>query len=539
MRSDLPRRLDLVVLALTVSLWSLSLVLSAANDYSINPPLIFWAVLALAAVSTLLVPEEHLSLQIICLIFLALVVQFTPSFIESNARVYDSYIHYGLSNAIVEAGRTDPSTFFYDSWPGAYLVGAFATELSGMPPEIFLRVFPAFFLIAVSAGLVAVINNLSKVSRTFASSPLAKAGFFIIFFAENNSLQSHFSPQSLGLILVVIWFFLVTKRRIANFGSNAVILLLIMISIVVTHPPSALFVGFAMVSAMVLRGLRKAWYSGPATVSLSVLFWISFFAWQVYEANAFPVYLGDLIVIVTGILANGVIELSRLVVGTPSNPTLGFFSIARHIFFFCLALIGFSIMVKKRDRSVSSILIFASGTALLFLMFVITIGGLLWDRVLLYGALPVSVCAAYVLIQNWKRARILLLAFSLVFLLVGTYTLYAGEEMRIVPQTEFASANFVVSKIRALSTTTYSDEIILFLNPYYSSKMVSPVSPEQFKLADFTHPSPSIAFIILSGRTEVQIGAEQYAQLEFQMLAHTNIIYASGFIHIYGIPART
>jgi hypothetical protein len=532
----------------SVALWVASVTLARAKYYELfqglgligSPALLYtpllWIALGLAALSILRSVEKNESLLVFELIFIGIALQFSLSLFQENPRVYDSYIHYGTAKALMETQHTNPAEFGYQSWPGAFLWASVVTTVLNIPGGIFLYYFPLYALILLTVGLYVVARRFSG-SKTTASAAVAfAAATVMVFLAENNSLQTHFSPQAVGLILIILFAYTIfspANRLTRSSGSTFSYVLMgvvIFTSLTISHPPSALL---ALLVLLISSFLRLWRFEGAPSLVLAAACGVIFAAWQVYEVYQFAPYVvavaGALVSLVSGYLQ----QARYLRVGIPKDPVLSNLTILRHMFFFSLGILGLYRVFKRRDKILTVILSYGIGTAMLFAFLLSLLQGFLWDRILLYGAFPVALSASYLIQKSRHKVKHVLVAFTLIFLLINAYVLYADEPEKIVPTSEQVAVQFLLDRVRSRSFTAYADAPLSFDDPSYARRNISTFNIDESKLSAFTHPGTDICSVAVSGRLRMLIGDMPFQKLLEENNVHMNRYYSSNYDVFY------
>ncbi len=194
-------------------------------------PPVYWLGLGLLALAlTLAGRSDHDLLFVTVGAVLLGMFAATPGLFEPNPPVWDSYVHYASAEDIIRLGRipTDPNAYAAN-WPGFFLVTAFAALLGGLPPLVYLVLFPLF------SGIITFVT-LFIFLRTFFPEGIARPGS-VLTSVLCVWAQYHVSPQGIGLALALLVLATAWDRRVPLRIANA----LLFVGLVVSHATSAIF----------------------------------------------------------------------------------------------------------------------------------------------------------------------------------------------------------------------------------------------------------------------------------------------------------
>jgi len=147
--------------------------------------------------------------RLVALIVLMIMIMFgTAPAVEPVASLYDSWLHAGFIQYVIDHGRPLSHFDARFSWPGAFSLGAVVSAFVGRSNALgFLRWFPPFIELMYLAPAI-VIARSSGVDR--------RAGWLgvALFFSCNWIYQDYFSPQALNYLfyLVIVAAVLATWR---------------------------------------------------------------------------------------------------------------------------------------------------------------------------------------------------------------------------------------------------------------------------------------------------------------------------------------
>ncbi len=502
---------------------------------TILPPL-FWLAIPLATmplITSLLMGGDDNKL-LMYLVLITIIIHFTPTLVQENARIYDSFTHMGMANAIMWTSHTDPATFGYHSWPGAFIFASIFLFISGLHGEFFMYFFPVIVLVEMVIGLFMLARMFSKISKKIATMTIFVMTTSLIFIAENNSLQTHFSPQALGFLMVI--YFIGELLGWYNSKSTPCILLCVLLfaALTITHPVSSLF---TVLFLLTLSLTKMKWFRSYFPKTPHLLFIITiiavFLLWNIYGAYQVTEMGRGFIMAFLDFFIKGLEAADYLAIGTPQNLLLSHLSVAKHSFFFSLGLYGFYYMFRKRDSSFLVVLSYALGIALFFAFLLIAVRGMLWERTLLYGSLPIALSGAYAIHASSKRVKGFLLLMSSIFLLVNTYIMYDTSLDTIVLTSELTTADFLIERGPVKLITMYTNALISFRDPFYQRNNVILVTPYEYESYRFTNPA-GIQYVVLSKQMQSSIGEKEFYKLTFAMDIKFNKIYYTGFNYAFG-----
>jgi len=537
----------------SVVCWLVSVLLARANYHTLfqgfgviaSPSLLFtpllWISLGLAALGILRSRDKE-SLVVIELIFLAVAFHFSLTLFQPNARVYDSYVHYGTAKALIETGHTIPADFSYQSWPGVFLWASIVTTVLNLPGDILLYSFPIYVLTTLTLALYVVARRVLRPKETASPAVVAATGSVVVFFAENNSLQTHFAPQAIGLVLTVFLAYALfsggaDSLRHSSESSYALIGILFFASITVSHPPSALLAMFVLAASAFLR-LRLDGWNGLPKPALLVVCGLIFISWQVFEVYQFGATLRAVVLNLVVTIMKGLLEARYLRPALPREAVLSDLTILRHIFFFVVGLAGFYLILKRRDRLLAIVSAYGAGTALLFGLLVVLFRGFLWDRTLLFGAFAVALSVGYVLRESNAKTKSVLLTFVIAFLLINAYGVYTSEPANMIPTSEREAALFTIQRVQSRSFTSFVEGPLLFDDPFYVQRNVQVFNIDEFALSSFARPDPGVCNVIISGQLRILVGDTRFLDLTAQMNRVMNRYYSSSFDVSYSVIGR-
>lgn len=534
------------MLAGSMMFWIISILLARLNFPSFinifpykSPAELFtpllWVALGLCVVSIFLLGQEKSATVVFSLILVFIILHFTLTLVQDNPLVYDSFFHSGNAEVITQTAHIDPARFGYHSWPGASIIGSAVECISGIPLNVFAYYFPGFILIVIVVGLFILVSAFLKSKpRPRSSSIIAVGATLLIFLAENNSLQIHFSPQALGFAMIVFLVYLLLNESL--FGSIGYLLIYFILfgAITIIHAPSSLVATFVVLMFNLLGMILRRSTSKNNVLALVIGSLVILSSWNIYGMLQSGTISKTFIQNFVSFISEGSETATYFVVGSPTNPLLSYLSYIKHFFFFSLGACGFCYMIKKRHVFLSMILSYGVAVALFFIYVIFLTKGMLWERTLLYGALPLALCSGYLIQHTLKDTRRLLNFIVVTFLLINAYITYNNALGIIVPDSEIRTADLVVDKVQTKSITMFTNAPIFFRDPFYIDNVVR-VPPEAFTLREFTNPPSGVLCAIISKQMQPSIGYEKFHSLISEMNNKMDRVYSSDFNVIYEV----
>lgn len=282
-------RLSMLLTTLACMLWSVTLFRLASTGLAADDmgyihtlPATFWVAIVLLTIASGLLwsaAREHTALLGLQLCLFIAMAWLTPLFVGiSISGTRYSFMVSNLTQYILRYGHLDNTSQWYHNWPAFNLTETALLQLSGITDVdafIIWAQSPMQFIIALS--LCALFRrNLGTGNRWAAA-----VWFFVLF---NWTAQTYYSPQGMGIILLLTFFFLLTIKITEDISVASIRLLgiLVIAGLVITHMLTALAGLFVITSFGALAMFKKRWFH-----SLTVLFIVFFFGWLVFYAGVF------------------------------------------------------------------------------------------------------------------------------------------------------------------------------------------------------------------------------------------------------------
>jgi hypothetical protein len=120
---------------------------------------------------------------------------------ENVLRWHDSWLHAGITSAIIETGHTDPTTLGYHSWPGFFFCLASVSLVSGID-VITLSKF--FQVIPNVLAILIVFAFYKRLSLHRGKEALLGV---IVFILANDRMYYHVCPMNFSFALFLVFFY--------------------------------------------------------------------------------------------------------------------------------------------------------------------------------------------------------------------------------------------------------------------------------------------------------------------------------------------
>ena len=268
----------------TVSLFRLSHTGLKLDDmgYVHTLPLTFWTGIALLTVGSALLwqaPREHKGMLALQLCMLITMFWLTPLFLGNT--VSGTRYSFGLDNCtkyIMRYGHLDTASEWYHNWPAFNLIEAALLYISGI---VNLDSFIIWAQAPIQFVVVLFLYLFFKQILGQGNQWAAAAWFFILF---NWTAQTYYSPQALGIILLLTLFFLLSKGLTED-GAKAQLLplgILVIVGLVVTHLLTALTGLFVVAIFEMMAFVKKR-----RLPTLTPLFITLILTWETYYGGLF------------------------------------------------------------------------------------------------------------------------------------------------------------------------------------------------------------------------------------------------------------
>jgi hypothetical protein len=366
--------------------------------------------------------------QTIILIF---ILNFTPVLLEGTPRFTTSYVNYQAVDYISQKGFIDSGIFWIHNWPSFSVVMSVFSQISQIPAQFMLLIYPTFFNFLLMIGLYVFFRTILDDNK------LIWLSMWFVFLG-NWIGQDYFSMQSLGFVFIIFILTILLKLLIEKSPTRQQvgILLLFFFYVFSSHLLSSL----AILCIFFIFYLSKI-LPRFALFSILVMFVSS---WLVFDNELF--LTSNLSHTMEQTLNFNFIfqtNLSNRVVGNfghiITNDLRIFYT--GIIVLFGLAGILFSIKNKKRSTNDKYMLSILLGFCLL--IFAFAYGGELFMRLFMFSLIPLAFFASKMIL---KHRAVFLFAF-LFFIIVAPsmiiITNYGNEAIDYVPPSEMRGIDFL------------------------------------------------------------------------------------------------
>ena len=448
MLSGLRRKFYLIDLALTLFafvLWLISSFLArislATNGmgelglFSVLPVsyYISVAVLVFSFLTTLHFDTKNKIPVLLCQSLLLIVfLNLTPALIEGTARFTTSYYNFVSVDRITQTGYVAVQSNWVYNWPSFSILMSEFAQITSIPASTILLVYPTFFNILLLPSLLLFFRALN-VDRK-----IAWIATWFVYFGFWTS-QDYFSMQSIAFFISILILFLFFKNL--NAGKQprqwVVLVFLLFLYIVSSHFLTSLALITILAIFFLFRQLRRPFIL--IGFVLLVVSWTTFYAYNYLSENSIVIleqFLNLTLIfqrnienrIATGSDAHILVAQSRV-----------FYSLVMAFF----GLLGFLMLLKNRKLNIGDKRVLILLIGLGALVFTVSYGGELFERVYMFSLLPL----AYFAVRGsmFKKQVFVMLAIFLICLAPALNIIahYGSETMDYVPTSEIFGVNFL------------------------------------------------------------------------------------------------
>jgi len=362
-------------------------------------------------------------------IILILILNLTPALVENTARFTTTYTNYRAVDCVSENKHIDPAGQWRHNWPSFSIAYSALMQITTLPDQILLMMYPTFFNIALFFPLSMLFQSLldDEKSRWIA--------IWCLYIASWVG-QDYFSMQSLGFLTSLLIFFILFKLMDSQVSIRqwSVVLVLLFSLTVTSHMLSSLVILAIFFVFFVSKHLQR-------TV-LVTLFASIFGSWTIYGAATYVEW--NLPRLVAEVLNFELIYLRNLearIAGSTAHMIVTQVRLIFSALFIGFAFLGF-LLTWKRGR------IGDSEKRMLFLLIGVAslagfsaYGGELFMRVFLFSLVALSY-----FISKGSNEKIFFCLFA-IFLIAFAPPLhmiahYGNEVMDYVPPSEIRGIEF-------------------------------------------------------------------------------------------------
>jgi hypothetical protein len=404
-------------------------------------PMWFWIGMLLEIAAILATPQGNEWLFVLQLLSLNLMIWGTPTFVEPNARINDTWQLLATASTILRSGTiavTSQPTHFYLQYPSSFVLGAEIIQLSGLSPPLFVDIFP---IIASSVFVIA----LYAWARNLAANANQARLIVLTFLLLDVWLSFHFSPQAFGLMLLPLVLVGLQKMQ-RKWNAIGISMFL---SAVTFHPTSTLiFIAILGSQYAILVILRKPESKLGRTVILFAAAWIGWFTFSstAFMQTTFSTGLRNLSLIWRyGFEAQAQATHAEVMLA----PTI---RLATQLFVFGIAAL-FLFQNRKKYRVLAwnlGWLIACVGVAVADLA---AFGGTFGNRTLMFAPFVLSVMLVTFAWQDLtrRRTRRTLQVIALVVLTLNVSTLYYYESYNVISDSNLQTSRFLSEEYESSS----------------------------------------------------------------------------------------
>lgn len=398
-------------------------------------PVAFFVSLSLLSVSFLATLKIRNRSQIVLFcqtIILIFFLNFTPAMIEGTARFTVAYANYRSVDYISQIGYINPSTQWIHNWPCFSIAYSAVIQITALPEQILLSIYPTFFNIALFFVLFVFFRLVVDDEK------LRWIAIWSVYIA-NWIGQDYFSMQSLGfftfvLILFVMFKLMNSQVRTRSWYVTSILFFTLAVTSHMLSSLAILAVVFVFFMSKYLRKTVLVALFGLISASWTIFGAATYLEWNlarfIIEALNFElIFQANIITHVAGSAARIMVTQIRLI-----------FSALIAVF----ALSGFVLTWKRGLGGVEKRLLFALIGVSLLLGFS-TYGGELFMRVFLFSLIPLSY---FISKGSNQKIFFCLLAIFLIIVAPPLHVVahYGNEVMDYVPPSEIRGAEFFHTK---------------------------------------------------------------------------------------------
>jgi len=254
-------------------------------------PITFPLAIILLAVSILINIEKMSELKYIALlILLSDYVWGIRVFVESYAFAHDAWGMGYIAKEVFETGNFSfadqiKPAMYYIGWPGAFIFLASLVHITGIQIIDLLKIYPILISPIQIFSVYALFRTFSRNQSRYAA---------LFFLVVNNFIYTHWSPQSISIILFITLFLLIKKIEKSTHSLIAKSLIFITVfSIVVIHPTMSLILIIFLICLLILMVsktyIKSVYFDTFLPLDyltrLTLLSIVLFIVWNYYISN--------------------------------------------------------------------------------------------------------------------------------------------------------------------------------------------------------------------------------------------------------------
>jgi len=234
------------------------------------------AMIATAGFICLIYRIQNKGIHLLLLILLAIMLWYTPYYLAEFVKMPGSAWHVGVAMHIPEVLAGQPIAFshYAQQFPGSFIFHYLFTDILGIEPMLYIRLFPLF-----SLCLFVLLCHIF-ISRLF--NP--RVAFFSLLLAIPclHYFELHPSPHVLGLLLMMTVLVLLLKRNIAAVIMAVIVTLVIIISHPITPLLLCVFLGAGLVTSCIYY--HKIGKTEAALAGMVAFCFLGWFFWPTLQA---------------------------------------------------------------------------------------------------------------------------------------------------------------------------------------------------------------------------------------------------------------
>jgi len=488
--------LSFIFWLLTIATNSISRFPASAFYYIQQLPAYYWAgmILIIFAIITTLIAKSRLKLKIPCLIELLIIFELalflfgTAPAIYENPRFHDTYAIINFINILNTDGvvTITGELGYLHSMPGAIIFFSAMSQLADITSMEIAHYYTILLMLILSMAIYCIAR---KVNKTYAF--IAPVGLLSYAWGQ----EYHMAPQSFSLILYVIFWliFIVQVVNRKNVYLYNCLLLLLSLSMIISHPLTPLFLLLNIASIMLLdRFLPKnKFLTKGDLILLLYLPAIVYVIWMIYYSNGYVVHGMAVFNSMLYTSMQSVSNTGSIIINySLSNPqpdqlTLDTIRKVLTIVEVAVGVIGsVYALVSKSSKPYIIFSIWLFSCLIFHGLSMLT--GVVYGRVLVFILFPFSILITFAL-GTKKRLDHSILSFLIIALVIVSallipLTYYGGDYFEFVPDTwiavnHFSSENhislnkYVLDHINKIDTYDYILYSSIIYNYYQVKRM--------------------------------------------------------------------
>lgn len=435
-----PKRASILLTAIAIILWSLSLIHAELNIgfYGLihSFPVTFFIALftlTIASFSLWRLPQNHGTLLCFQLCWLIVMLWLTPVLIGSNSVFMDMTYSFFFSytDYIDRFGHLNPASLWYHNWPGMCILQSMFVNITGINNLDIIAFFGTFLM-----QFLVLLPLYLFFKYTIGRNNYHWAALWI-FYLGNWIGQIYVSPQGMAFFLLMLLITVLIKAGLVKEGNVTVAerlkAVMFMASLAVTHILTSI-AGFLSIAALWITKKSKL-------VSILIIAAVFIIAWTMYGASTqfeyqLPIFLDRafrLDTLFTGFFTGS---------STTSSPSHTSINTLRILFsaLFCVIGLGGVILSRKfKEKADSTIL------ALAIVAIFMTFTGLYTFELIMRTYMFVLVPIGYfgVRLLNARITSGILCLALLIALPMHVITHYGNAVRDTVPRGEIAYWHFI------------------------------------------------------------------------------------------------